>query len=123
MFDQADITNEQHLETLTALRMVTDLENSLFPVGTSLLARRIIWELIRAHYQASPLSVKALTLAVGGSENGTRRHLQRLEQHGLLVIREGRSDRRVLELHPSEQLLAATSQFLRVARKAFKDEI
>jgi DNA-binding MarR family transcriptional regulator len=99
---------------------MSDLEAELFPVGMSLLGRQIVWELVRAHWQDERLSVKALTLAVGGSENGTRRHLQRLEQAGLLLIRKGRRDRRSLELSPSPRLLEAIDRLLDALESAIQ---
>ena len=115
-----EMLSTQRLSLLMAWRSVSDLEAELFPVGMSLLGRQIVWELVRAHWQEERLSVKSLTLAVGGSENGTRRHLQRLEQAGLLLIREGRRDRRSLELSPSPLLLEAIERLLDALESAIQ---
>ena len=48
------------------------------------------------------------------------RHLQRLEQAGLLLIRKGRRDRRSLELSPSPRLLEAIDRLLDALESAIQ---
>lgn len=115
-----EMMSTQRLHLLLALRSLSDLEAALFPVGMSLLGRKIVWELVRAHWQNELLSVKSLTLAVGGSENGTRRHLQYLKEAGFLLIREGRRDRRSLELSPSPRLLEAVERLIDALERAIE---